>query len=83
MVFDLPVIAYGSTAVPDTLGGAGILIREKRPERIAELVDIVARDQRLRELIIRGQRERLRNFQAQGREPFLLQLIARLRETSS
>jgi glycosyltransferase involved in cell wall biosynthesis len=83
MVFDLPVIAYGSTAVPDTLGGAGILVREKRLERIAELVDIVARDQRLREPIIRGQRERLRHFRAQGREPFLLQLIARLRETSS
>ncbi len=83
MIFDLPVIAYESTAVPDTLGGAGILVREKRVERIAEIVDIVTRDQGLRERIIRGERERLRNFQAQGREPFLLQMIARLRETTS
>lgn len=83
MIFDLPVIASESTAVPDTLGGAGILIREKRVERIAELVDIVTRDQRLRERIIRGERERLRSFQAQGREPFLLQMITRLRETTS
>jgi L-malate glycosyltransferase len=83
MIFDLPVIAYDSTAVPDTLGGAGILVREKRVDRIAELVDIVARDRKLRETIIRGERERLKDFQTQGREPFLLQMIARLGEKSS
>ena len=42
MIFDLPVIALASTAVPDTLGGAGILIeplaagrdgRARRPGR--------------------------------------------------
>ena len=82
LVFDLPVIAYDSTAVPDTLGGAGILVREKRPDRVAELVDLVARDPELRESIIHGQRERLKEFQAQGREPFLLEMIARLGENS-
>ena len=72
MVFDLPVVAYDSTAVPDTLGGAGILVREKRVDRVAELVDIVAHDQRLREpSSSRGQRERLADFKTQGREPFL------------
>jgi glycosyltransferase involved in cell wall biosynthesis len=81
MVFDLPIIAYDSTAVPDTLDGAGILIRDKRADRVAELLDIVARDKNLREKIIRGQRERLVKLQTEGREPFLLQMIARLRET--
>jgi glycosyltransferase involved in cell wall biosynthesis len=81
MIFDLPIIAYDSTAVPDTLDGAGILIRDKRAERVAELLDIVTRDQNLRENIIRGQRERLVKLQAEGREPFLLQMIGRLRET--
>jgi glycosyltransferase involved in cell wall biosynthesis len=80
MIFDLPIIAYDSTAVPDTLDGAGILIRDKRAERVAELLDIVTRDQNLRENIIRGQRERLVKLQAEGREPFLLQMIGRLRE---
>jgi glycosyltransferase involved in cell wall biosynthesis len=81
MIFDLPIIAYDSTAVSDTLDGAGILIRDKRAERVAELLDIVTRDQNLRENIIRGQRERLVKLQAEGREPFLLQMIGRLRET--
>jgi glycosyltransferase involved in cell wall biosynthesis len=81
MIFDLPIIAYDSTAVPETLDGAGILIRDKRAERVAELLDIVTHDQNLRENIIRGQKERLEKLQAQGRESFLLQMIARLRET--
>jgi glycosyltransferase involved in cell wall biosynthesis len=79
MIFDLPIIAYDSTAVPDTLDGAGVLIREKRAERVAELLDIVVRNENLRENIIRGQRERLLKLQATGREPFLLQMIGRLR----
>jgi len=79
MVFDLPVIAYDSTAVPDTLNGAGILIRDKRAEKVAELLDIVVRSESLREKIIRGQRERLLRLQAEGREPFLVQMIGRLR----
>jgi len=83
MAFDLPVIAFDSTAVPDTLGGAGILVREKRVDRVAELVDIVAHDKELRASIIRGQRDRLKEFSAQGHESFLLRMIARLREKSS
>jgi glycosyltransferase involved in cell wall biosynthesis len=79
LVFDLPVIAYDSTAVPDTLGGAGILVREKRVDRVAELVDVVARNQPLRDSLIQGQRKRLEEFRTQGREPFLLDMIARLR----
>jgi glycosyltransferase involved in cell wall biosynthesis len=79
MVFDLPVIAYDSTAVPDTLGGAGILIRDKRPDRVAELLELVVRDRNLREKIISGQKERLTSLQSEGREPFLLQMIDRLR----
>ena len=80
MIFDLPVIAYDSTAVPDTLGGAGILVRDKSAEKIAELVDIVVHDGSLRVKIVRGQRERLKRLQSEGREPFLLRMIARLKE---
>jgi len=79
MVFDLPVVAYDSTAVPDTLAGAGILIRDKRTERVAELLDVLVHSGSLREKIIRGQQERLEKLQAEGREPFLVQMIDRLR----
>lgn len=78
MIFDLPVIAFKSTAVPDTLDGAGILLKEKRPDYVAELVDLVRRDRAIRDKITSGQRRRLERFKAEGREPFLLGLIERL-----
>ena len=71
MVFDLPIVAYASTAVPYTLGGAGVLLREKRVDRTAELVDIVAKDAALRAAIVAGQRRRLAAFQAAQDEAFL------------
>ena len=79
MAFDLPIIAYDSTAVPDPLGGAGVLVHEKKVERVAELLDILVHSEILRESVIHGQRKRLAELQAEGREPFLLQMIDRLR----
>jgi glycosyltransferase involved in cell wall biosynthesis len=59
MAFDLPVIAYRSTGVPYAMGGAGILVNDKRYDWIAELIDMVIRDQDLRQRIVTGQRRRL------------------------
>jgi glycosyltransferase involved in cell wall biosynthesis len=78
MIFDLPVIAYNCTAVPDTLDGAGILINEKKAEKVAELVSIVARNKDIRESIITGQRSRLESLKGKGREPFLLTCLEKL-----
>ena len=33
MIFDLPVVALAATAVPYTLGEAGVLLRDSRPDR--------------------------------------------------
>jgi len=62
MHFRLPVIAYAAGAVPETLGDAGVLVREKDHAAIAELADAVCRDRALRESIIRKQLERLDAF---------------------
>jgi len=78
MVFDLPIIAYNSTAVPYTLDGTGILINDKRVDYVAELVEIVAHDKNLRKKIIHGQSLRLEKFKKQGREKFLLENLKRL-----
>jgi glycosyltransferase involved in cell wall biosynthesis len=79
MVFDLPIIAYNSTAVPYTLGGAGILINSKRVDYITELVQIVALDKKLRERLLQGQRQRLKKFKAQNLEKFLLDYLKNLK----
>ncbi len=62
LIFDLPVIAYECCAVPFTLGDAGVLLKSKRVEYVAELVDMVAHHRKLREKLIQGQRQRLQRF---------------------
>lgn len=79
MIFDLPIVAYDSTAVPDTLDGCGILLQEKRVDRAAELLNVLVRDGTVREKIVLAQRERLERLKALGREPFLIRLIEGLR----
>jgi len=75
MVFDLPIIAFDCTAVPFTLDGAGILIKHKRVDYVAELVDIVVHQKKLRQDIIRGQQQRLERFKNIDKSKILLRMI--------
>ncbi len=62
MYLGVPVVAYAAGAVPETLGGAGILFRYKHFEALAELVDLVVRDGDLRRRLVARQRERVKAF---------------------
>jgi glycosyltransferase involved in cell wall biosynthesis len=62
MASDLPVIAYASAAVPDTLGDAGIPISAKDPAAILESLVRVHEDRSFRREVIRSQRQRLLRF---------------------
>ncbi|HZN94197.1 MAG TPA: glycosyltransferase family 4 protein, partial [Myxococcales bacterium] len=66
MAAELPVLAYGAAAVPETLGGAGIAFDEKRYAALAELVRAVATDPRLRTDLLHGQARRLRQLAPQA-----------------
>ena len=55
MVFGVPVIAYDAGAVRETLKGGGVLLKEKRPELVAELLHEVIRDGALREGVLATQ----------------------------
>jgi glycosyltransferase involved in cell wall biosynthesis len=55
MVFGIPVIAYEAGAVRETLKGGGILLREKRPEVVAELIGDVLTDGNLRQGVLATQ----------------------------
>ncbi|WP_160113437.1 glycosyltransferase [Paraburkholderia dokdonensis] len=63
MTFDLPVIAYGSSNIEATLGGAGLLIHDKHPQAVAALVRLLAEDRALRRAVIGAQRERVHHFE--------------------
>jgi glycosyltransferase involved in cell wall biosynthesis len=62
MAADVPVLAYASTAVPDTLGGAGIQFAPKDLEHAAELLAELTYNATLRTQVIAGQRRRLDDF---------------------
>lgn len=62
MAFDLPVIAYGSSAVPDTLGDAGITLSKKDPASILQPLLRLYEDRLFRREVIRSQRRRLLRF---------------------
>jgi glycosyltransferase involved in cell wall biosynthesis len=62
MAADVPVLAYGAAAVPETLGGAGIVFAPKDLELAAELLGSLAYDAELRSRVIAGQRARLQAF---------------------
>ena len=44
MYFDVPVVAHASTAIPYTLGDAGVLVYEKDYPVIAELLNLIVTD---------------------------------------
>ena len=62
MAFELPVIAFNSSAVPDTLGGAGIAIPDKEPKSILEPLLRLVEDRSFRGKLVRAQRQRLLRF---------------------
>jgi glycosyltransferase involved in cell wall biosynthesis len=74
MAADVPVVAYAAGAVPETLGGAGLLFEPKDLELAAELLGSVVYDRDVRARVLDGQRRRLQDF-APAR------IEARLRET--
>ena len=66
MAADVPIVAYAAGAVPETLGGAGLLFAPKDLEVAAELVGSVVYDREIRGRVLDGQRRRLQDF-APGR----------------
>jgi glycosyltransferase involved in cell wall biosynthesis len=65
MRFDLPIVAYASTAIPSTLGGAGILIQQKSFAVVAEVIHLLQTCPAFRGAIIEGQRRRRIAFEAE------------------
>jgi len=62
MTFDVPVIAYDACAVPETIGGAGVVVDDKDPVFLSKVIDRVAKDTEMRSMITEAQRKRLEDF---------------------
>ena len=76
MAMDVPILAYGAAAVPETLGGAGVTFAPKDLEVAAEWLGALVYDDPLRQQVIAGQRRRLAAFSRAALEPRLKSLLA-------
>lgn len=76
MRFDLPVVAFDSSAVGETLDGAGLLLDSRDPVVVAEAISWVHEDASLRERLIAAGRARLSRLgNAEQAEARLVELI--------
>lgn len=64
MHFKIPVLAYAAAAVPDTLDGAGVLVKGKNFPEIAELAAQLIDDREFRRKIVEEQSRRLERFRS-------------------
>ena len=66
MVFGTPVFAYACAAVPETLGRAGVLIKDKSPEALARVIEGTMQDRAQLEALRAGQQQRLEELSYQN-----------------
>lgn len=75
MFFEVPILAYKSSAIPYTLGRSGILFNEKNHRLIAEMMRLIISDQELKTSLIAKQKERLNDFNRDKIKTLLMQYI--------
>ncbi|RIK04161.1 MAG: hypothetical protein DCC49_13610 [Acidobacteria bacterium] len=77
MRYDLPVVAYESSAVGETIDGAGLMLDSCDPDVVAEAISWVHEDLKLRELLVVAGRARLKRLgTAEQAEARILELVA-------
>ena len=79
MSMKLPITAYASTAIPETVGDAGIVWTDRNPMLIAETIDLFVRDRSVRDALgRRGYRRYESMFTNEKVERIFLQAMSKL-----
>jgi len=78
MVCGTPIVAYSSTAIPHTLGEAGIQFREKDLEQIAGICHRLRTDALFRESVLETQRKQLLKYSKEEIERSIEEFLAPL-----
>src|SRR5262249_35480309 len=74
--FEVPVVALAATAVPETLGGGGIVVDRGDPPSVAGIVHRVLGDGALQARVVARQREALKRFSAADARMRLAAILA-------
>ncbi len=75
MYFGVPVLSRKTTALPETLGDAGILFTHLGYEPVAEMAHLLVSDSEIRDRVIKKQKEQLQTFNSARVENKLRQFI--------
>ena len=81
MMFDVPIIAYNSSAIEYTLNGCGVLIDEKNPALLSKVIERIVKDNDTRKKIIAGQQKRLKDFEGNKTFSQVLDVVNQVAET--
>ena len=76
----VPIVAYSSTAIPETLGDAGLLLDVKDPCTIAAAVDRVVGDPSLRRQLVDAGARRVCDFDISRTGPAFVEAVTSARE---
>ncbi|MBI3931803.1 MAG: glycosyltransferase [Acidobacteria bacterium] len=82
MVMGVPVVAFDAGAVRETLRGGGVLLTEKPPELVAELLHRVVSDATLRRSVLATQEHAVARLRAEDFGALLLDRLAPVLGTS-
>lgn len=75
MYFDVPIVAYDSTAIPDTLGGSGVLLESKAPDKAAYEIHRLISEPEHRKAVVKGQQKRLADFSHEAVKAILVKQL--------
>lgn len=62
MYFNIPILAYNSSAIGETLGGSGFLTETKDPVINASILNRILTDKKLNQVLINNEKERLNDL---------------------
>ena len=79
MFYQVPVLAYEAGAVPETLGGSGVLLPTWQPFEVAGVVLTVLQNQNTRNQILEGQNRRLESLIEESPRRELIRVIESMR----
>ncbi len=79
MWFDVPILAFASSAIPETLMDAGVMFKDKNEfTKVATLALNLVTDAVLRESIVSKQRQRRFNFLPSAVRPQLINILRKI-----
>ena len=79
MYFEVPILAYNSSAIKETLKDSGVIVNKKDYFLISELMDLILSSEDIKKEIIKKQNKRLKDFKTEKIENQLVEFIEKIK----